>query len=69
MLPIAERGLAHGSLDGEVNPSDPAIEVLDVAEFPATGRGRVVNETGEMRLVRGSDDRGTGWVPFGSTYS
>ena len=69
MLPIAERGLGNGSLDGDVNPSELVREVLDVAECPATGSGRVVEETGEMRGPRGSYDRGTGLVPFGSVNS
>lgn len=67
MLPIAERGLGYGSLDGEI--SEPVREVFDVAEFPATGRGRVVEEMGEMRVLRESYDRGTGCVQFGSVNS
>ena len=69
MLPMAERGLGYGSVDGEASPSELAREVLDVAEFPATGSGRVVEETGEMRGPRESYDRGTGCVPLGSVNS
>ena len=68
MLPIAERGLGCCSLHGETNASEPVIEVFDVAEFPATGRGLVVEETGEMRVPRGSCDRGIN-VPLESVDS
>ena len=69
VLPIAERGLGYGSLDGEIGPSEPVREVFGVTEFPATGRGRVVEETGEMRVPRVSYDRSTGCTPLGSVDS
>jgi hypothetical protein len=56
-------------LDGEIRPSELVREVLDVAEFPATGSGRVVEETGEMRGPRESYDRGIGCVPLVSGNS
>ena len=64
VLPIAERGLGCGSLDGEIRPSELLREVLEVTEFPATGSGRVVKETGETRGLQESYDRGTKCVPL-----